>query len=157
MTNPPVEHVHLLFQRTASGTLADVIKSLKQGVSRRLIGEAEHFWPKRYYDFNVRDYDQFLEKLRTIHRNPVKRGLCESPENWEWSSFRHYATGLEGYVEIESEWTMRKRNGRQDGSAHLWNDPTQAKKGFEWGTGQSTRKIRLLSFSQHVGIFLAAH
>ncbi|HVC90888.1 MAG TPA: hypothetical protein VND66_09740 [Acidobacteriaceae bacterium] len=34
-------------------TLADAIKSLKQGVSRRLIGEAEHFWQKRYYDFQV--------------------------------------------------------------------------------------------------------
>jgi hypothetical protein len=26
------------------------IQSLKQRVSRRLIGEAEHFWQKRYYD-----------------------------------------------------------------------------------------------------------
>ena len=103
------EHVHLLLSEPQRGTLADAIKSLKQGVSRRLIGEAEHFWLKRYYDFNVRDYDQFLEKLRYIHRNPVKRGLCGSPEDWEWSSFRHYATGLEGYVELESKWTARKR------------------------------------------------
>jgi len=103
------EHVHLLLSEPQRGTLADAIKSLKQGVSRRLIGEAEHFWQKRYYDFNVHDHDQFLEKLRYIHRNPVKRGLCESPEDWEWSSFRHYATGLEGRVEIESEWTARKR------------------------------------------------
>jgi putative transposase len=82
---------------------------LKQGVSRRLIGDAEHFWQKRYYDFNIRDYPQFVEKLRYIHRNPVKAGLCERPEDWEWSSFRHYATGGEGRVEIESEWTARKR------------------------------------------------
>ncbi len=90
-------------------TIADAIKSLKQGVSRRLIGEEEHFWQKRYYDFNVRNPRQFVEKLRYIHRNPVKRGLCERPEDWEWSSFRHYATGLEGRVEIESEWVSRKR------------------------------------------------
>jgi len=50
-----------------------------------------------------------VEKLRYIHRNPVKAGLCERPEDWEWSSFRHYATGCEGQVEIESEWTARKR------------------------------------------------
>src|SRR5438034_7029131 len=48
-------------------------------------------------------------KLRYIHRNPAKAGLCERPEDWEWSSFRHYATGCEGRVEIESEWTARKR------------------------------------------------
>jgi putative transposase len=90
-------------------TLADAVKSLKQGVSRRLIGAAEHFWQKRYYDLNIRDYPQLVEKLRYIHRNPVKAGLCERPEDWEWSSFRHYATGCEGRVEIESEWTARKR------------------------------------------------
>ena len=103
------EHVHLLTAEPLRGTLADALKSLKQGVSRRLIGEAEHFWQKRYYDFNIRNHRQFVEKLRYIHRNPVKRGLCERPEDWEWSSFRHYATAIEGCVEIESEWTARKR------------------------------------------------
>ncbi|MHB1838176.1 MAG: REP-associated tyrosine transposase [Acidobacteriaceae bacterium] len=102
------EYVHLLIREPATpplkpkdglngppNTVADAIKSLKQGVSRRLIGEGEHFWQKRYYDFNVRNRRQFVEKLRYIHRNPVKRGLCECPEDWEWSSFRHYATGIE--------------------------------------------------------------
>jgi putative transposase len=93
----------------SADTLADALKSLKQGVSRRLIDDAEHFWQKRYYDFNTRDYPQCVEKLRYIHRNPVKAGLCECPEDWEWSSFCHYATGGEGRVEIESEWTARKR------------------------------------------------
>ena len=92
-------------------TLADALKSLKQGVSRRLIGDAEHFRQKRYYDFNIRNYPQFVEKLRYIHRNPVKQGLCDRPEDWQWSSFRHYAIGAEGRVEIESEWTARKREG----------------------------------------------
>jgi len=69
----------------------------------------QHFWQKRYYDFNIRGYPQFVQKLRYIHRNPVKAGLCERPEDWQWSSFRHYATGCEGRVEIESEWTAQKR------------------------------------------------
>ncbi|HWW15266.1 MAG TPA: transposase [Candidatus Dormibacteraeota bacterium] len=118
-----LEHVHLLLSEPETAplkpkdglngpqvhTLADALKSLKQGVSRRLIGDAEHFWQKRYYDSNIRDYPQFVETLRYIHRNPVKAELCERPEDWEWSSFRHYATGCEGRVEIESEWTARKR------------------------------------------------
>jgi putative transposase len=71
------EHVHLLLGEPHRKTLADALKSLKQGVSRRWIGEAEHFWQKRYYDFNIRDERQFGEKLRYIHRNPVTRGLCK--------------------------------------------------------------------------------
>jgi len=129
------EHVHLLLSEPAqpdiplnpsggplkpsfglSGDLflADAIKSLKQGVSRRLIGEAEHLWQRRYYDFNIRNYQQFVEKLRYIHRNPVKSGLCKRPEDWEWSSFRQHATGCAGRVEIECEWTARERE-RADG------------------------------------------
>jgi len=142
MANPPAEHVHLLLSEPRRGTLAEAIKSLKQGVSRRLIGETEHFWLKRYYDFNVRYYDQFLEKLRYIHRNPVKRGLCESPEDWEWSSFRHYATGLEGRVEIESEWTARNREREAGRLGPLVERSTQAKRGLEWGTGQTLRLSR---------------
>jgi putative transposase len=103
------EHIHLLIGEPQRRRLAEALKSLKQGVSRRLIGKAPHFWQKRYYDFNIRNYRQFVEKLRYIHRNPVKRGLCQGPEDWEWSSFRQYATGCEGRVEIESEWSARKR------------------------------------------------
>jgi len=103
------EHVHLLLSEPERETLTVAIKSLKQGVSRRLIGDAPHFWQKRYYDMNARDHDQFAEKLRYIHRNPVRRGLCTLPEDWPWSSFRHYATGCQGRVEIESEWTARRR------------------------------------------------
>src|SRR5881275_2633515 len=55
------EHVHLLLSEPQRDTLADALKSLKQGVSRRLIGDAEHFWQKRYYDFNIRNCPQFME------------------------------------------------------------------------------------------------
>ena len=34
-----------------------------------------------------------VEKLRYMHRNPVVRGLVAKPEDWRWSSFRHYANG----------------------------------------------------------------
>jgi putative transposase len=103
------EHVHLLLNEPRLGTLADALKSLKQGVSRRLVGAAGHFWQKRHYDSNIRDHRQFVETMRYIHRNPVKRGFCTRPEDWAWSSFLHYATGCVGTVSIESKWTAVRR------------------------------------------------
>ncbi len=82
---------------------------MKQSVARRLIGHREHFWQARYYDFNVWTEKKWIEKLCYLHRNPVTRGLVDKPEDWQWSSFRHYLTGEEGVVEIESEWTARRR------------------------------------------------
>ena len=63
----------------------------------------------RYYDFNVWSEKKRIEKLRYIHRNPVRRGLVKNPEEWEWSGYRHYLTEQVGVVEIESQWTARAR------------------------------------------------
>ena len=104
------EHVHLLLTEPQTKALSSALQALKQSVSRTLaLRAAEPFWQTRYYDFNVFTEDKRIEKLRYMHRNPVVRGLVAKPEEWAWSSFRHYATGFEGTVEIESEGTAQKR------------------------------------------------
>ena len=81
------------------------------------------FWQAHFYDFNVSSHQKFVEKLCYIHRNPVnhpsdedlslgtpvKRGLVTKPEEWLWSSYRHYQTGMQRTVEIESQWTACER------------------------------------------------
>ena len=107
------EHVHLLVGEPERSTLAIALQMLKQNVARELghAGQQSRFWQRRYYDFNVWTEEKRLEKLKYIHRNPVTRGLVSRPEDWAWSSFRHWATGEESVVEIESQWTARKRDG----------------------------------------------
>jgi putative transposase len=105
------EHVHLLLSEPERGTLAVTVQMLKQIVSRKAHGPAagQHFWQRRYYDFNVWSEEKVLEKVRYIHQNPVRRGLVARPEDWKWSSFRHLALGEDSPVEIESQWTARIR------------------------------------------------
>jgi putative transposase len=106
------EHVHLLVGEPETAPLSKALQALKQSVARRLaLRDAEPFWQARYYDFNVWSNRKRIEKLRYMHRNPVARGLVAKPEDWAWSSYRHYATGIEGAVEIESEWTAARREG----------------------------------------------
>ena len=90
--------------------LSVAIQMLKQITSQKLHTKPlPRFWQVRYYDFPVWSEDKRIEKLRYIHRNPVKRGLVANPEDWKWSSFLHYATGADATVEIESQWTARRR------------------------------------------------
>jgi putative transposase len=104
------EHVHLLITEPERGRLSLAIQMLKQNVARELRApEGGPFWLERYYDFNVWTEKKRIEKLRYMHRNPVKRGLVARPQDWPWSSFCHYVSGVEGAVEIESQWTARKR------------------------------------------------
>ena len=73
-----------------------------------LISEPERdLWQRRFYDFNVWSARKCAEKLRYIHRNPVKRGLVEAPDQWPWSSFRAYAYGEEGMVRV-NDWSVLK-------------------------------------------------
>ena len=101
------EHVHLLLGEPQAVLLSKAIQALKLSVSVQ--SQQRPFWQARYYDFNVHNEEKRVEKLRYMHRNPVKRGLVEKPEEWAWSSFRHYATGEIGAVEIESHWTTARR------------------------------------------------
>jgi putative transposase len=83
------EHFHLLVSEPAVGSPPLAMQVLKQRVSRRSrrkkktseqlpFWEADQqeqppaFWQKRYYDFNVYTQRKYIEKLRYMHRNPVR-------------------------------------------------------------------------------------
>ena len=117
------EHVHLLVSEPERATLARAIQALKQSVSQKLNGHHGHFWQARYYDFNVLSAAKRVEKLKYIHRNPVHRGPVAQPEDWPWSSYRHYALGKVGTVQIESPVAAWK--GRQIGKKNTLTLPVE--------------------------------
>lgn len=137
------EHVHLLLNEPERGHLAQMLQSLKQSVARTLaLRAADSFWQARYYDFNVWSERKFVEKVRYIHRNPVTRGLVERPEDWQWSSFRHYLTGVAGSVEIESQWTARRRERLGIiPTVRIRSDKTPAQAKLERGTLKSRLEV----------------
>ncbi len=116
------EHIHLLITEPEVGTPSTVMQVLKQRTARalspkrkrrdprqnELFGETPErasFWRGRFYDFNVWTKKKRLEKLRYMHRNPVKRGLVAKPEDWRWSSYRFYFLGERGLVLVNEGWT----------------------------------------------------
>jgi putative transposase len=107
------EHVHLLVNEPQKVLLSKAIQALKLSVSVR--SRERPFWQAHYYDFNISSQIKFVEKLRYIHRNPVVRALVAKPEDWKWSSYRHYQNGVRGSVEIESQWTAQRRGWQLPG------------------------------------------
>ncbi len=101
------EHVHLLISEPESSLLSVALKALKQESAKKLKdADRAHFWQARYYDFNVYSEKKRAEKVDYIHWNPVKRDLVSAPEDWVWSSARHYASGGEQFaVQITSRYT----------------------------------------------------
>jgi len=103
------EHVHLLLNEPPDILLGQFLKVCKQTTSRSFKGSLKQFWQSRHFDANIRGEIARSELIRYIHRNPVKRGLVERPEQYQWSSYNHYATGRPGTTKIESEWTAWQR------------------------------------------------
>jgi len=112
------DHIHLLINEPERGTPSTVMHVLKQRYARRLLRkkrrqagqgelwpeEEQRVWQRRFYDFNVWSQRKRVEKLRYMHRNPVKRGLVPEPEQWQWSSFRSYVYDEVGVVKI-NQWS----------------------------------------------------
>ena len=111
------EPFHLLISEPQDTTPSVVMQVLKQRFSHQVLNRrqrraqcteqlclwpdaAGEIWQRRFYDFNVWTERKRIEKLRYMHRNPVKRGLVSQPEQWPWSSFRGYALGEAGRVRI---------------------------------------------------------
>ena len=107
------EHFHLLITEPDSGTPSTVLQVLKQRFAHnvhRANRTRGPVWQERFYDFNIWTRKKEIEKVRYIHRNPVKRGLVEEPDQWPWSSFRSYAYHEPGPVRINTqEWPLEIR------------------------------------------------
>jgi len=108
------DHIHLLISEPERGTPSTVTQVVKQRFARRVLtgktrstaqsdlwpDSEQLVWQRRFYDFNVWSARKRIEKLRYMHRNPVKRGLVLEPDQWEWSSFRSYAYQEVGRVRV---------------------------------------------------------
>ena len=102
------DHMHLLTSRPS--TTSNVLRVLKGITARRLIDylrEKNHFSSLAKLQHQERDRNfkyslwqteknvlpifsegMFMEKVKYIHQNPVRAGLCERAEEYQWSSAR---------------------------------------------------------------------
>ena len=104
------EHVHLILIPNENSKVGHIIGEIKRLSSKKIHkylilqksklikkltvirngAERFVFWRKRCYDHNCRSEESLWEKVNYCHNNPVKRGLVQSPEKWQWSSYQYY-------------------------------------------------------------------
>ena len=82
------EHVHLLLTPARDVTLERALQLIKGGYSHAfgLEFRGGEVWQRGFTDHRIRDIRDFSGHRDYIHRNPVKRGLVESPELYRYSS-----------------------------------------------------------------------
>jgi REP element-mobilizing transposase RayT len=82
-------HVHWLMRPIDGWPLSDIIKGVKGSTANqinKIMGRKGTIWMPDYFDRYIRDSEHFEKAVRYIENNPVKAGLCVSPEDWPYSS-----------------------------------------------------------------------
>lgn len=72
------DHIHMLVHVSPDMPLADVIGHWKVYLTTRYKIQFQ----KNFFDTRIRDEEHFAEKWKYICRNPVVRGLVDSPRKW---------------------------------------------------------------------------
>ncbi|MBI5059544.1 transposase [candidate division KSB1 bacterium] len=107
------DHIHALLQQTEpDDQISELLRSFKQSTTQTLrrcirvppvqASTQNRSWRRRFDDVAVLTNDIARVKLGYIHGNPVKRGLCEAPEAYAWSSARDYLGTPNGIVDVDT-------------------------------------------------------
>jgi putative transposase len=82
------DHIHAITTPETEGTSSlEYLRRFKGWCSRemRLAGWPGEIWQKRSYDHLLRRDEDIPEVAAYILANPVRAGLCASPEDYPWS------------------------------------------------------------------------
>ena len=91
------EHVHLLIvPRSESYSISTILAGIKRPVAHRAkcleLFRAPHFWQAGGgYDRNLWKVETIRKEIEYMHANPVRRSLCETPEQWPFSSAAYWS------------------------------------------------------------------
>jgi len=83
------DHIHLLLTPASNVNLAKAMMLIKGGGSHRIHKERDQkmqIWQEGFFDWTVRDENDWLAKVQYIQMNPVRARLVGRPEDWRYSS-----------------------------------------------------------------------
>jgi putative transposase len=83
------DHLHLLLTPSPTSSLEKCVQLVKGGSSHQIHKERNHkmeIWQEGFYDWTVRDTNDWRAKVEYIRLNPVRAKLVERPQDWPYSS-----------------------------------------------------------------------
>jgi putative transposase len=99
-------HIHLVLKINGK-ILSSFMRDFKKYTAQKALSSLTIngiLWQYRYNRVAIWSEKILLDKIKYIHNNPVKAGLCEQPERWFWSSAADYAGRIEGPVKVWLDW-----------------------------------------------------
>jgi putative transposase len=121
-------HIHLIVAMPEGESISDLMRDFKKYTSTKVRQQLEKegrqselkrlrvnalgkknqvfkLWMDRFDDLVIDQEETMITKLEYIHNNPVKAGLVEEAEEWEFSSARNYSSG-DYPLDVATDWKM---------------------------------------------------
>jgi putative transposase len=98
------DHVHLVVTPRESSDVSRVMHSLKLHTAREigaLLESKGGVWQARFYERALRTPRDVEEAIAYVHDNPIRAGLAEKPEDYDWSSYRAYILGEPTPIDVD--------------------------------------------------------
>jgi putative transposase len=110
-------HLHLLV-KTPRPNLGAGMQSFLSGYAiwaGRRWRRPGHLFQGRYRTEMIEDESYYWTVSRYIHLNPVRAGLVQRPEQWEWSSFTGYCDARRAQAWVAHDELLAARQGDHGG------------------------------------------
>lgn len=108
-------HYHLLIE-TPDGNLSIGMRQLN-GVYTQLFNKRHrrigHLFQGRYKAILIQKETHLLEVCRYVVLNPVRAGIVERPEDWQWSSYRGTAGRGKLHPSLKADWILGQLSGKR--------------------------------------------
>jgi putative transposase len=82
-------HLHIMLTPSPTTSLEKAVQLIKGGSSFQIHRERNQkmeIWQEGFYDWTIRDADDWRTKLEYIQMNPVRAKLVQRPPDWPYSS-----------------------------------------------------------------------
>jgi putative transposase len=63
-------------------------------------GVKGHLWGDRFFSKIIKGREAFIKEFDYISRNPVKAGLTEKPDEWEYGGMFHFIKGKSTIISV---------------------------------------------------------
>jgi len=86
-------HFHFVIETSEKGTISEIMHHINGKYTKHFNSmhkRSGHLFQGRFHGVLIDKDNYLLEVTRYVHLNPVRAGLVEYPEEYKWSSYRHY-------------------------------------------------------------------
>lgn len=103
------DHFHLIIN-PPDGDIQAAMRDLKSFAAKAIIsasneGLGDQIWQEGFKAVPLWSDWMIRQKINYIHANPVRAALCDTAEDYPWSSFRYfYREEVDPLLQVDSEW-----------------------------------------------------